>query len=382
MLHSELIRVASEVLHIKTPQLIGIIAGCIVFTITISVVFYLLYASGTTTRFIEELKSNQQPSNVAKTKQASHQHQDFPKIYDYLLNAAKILPIKPNPPIIQGKNIVVRQLIDEDLPNLVAVSNGDAIFGESAYNPARIWGWMEVALNQPKFEEMNEDVELSEKNSSLKKLIWPSESTSLFHSTFSCDEKSVNLVIMDKELDTPVGMLSLLDNNPEHLAVRIGNIWLSPAYQGKKIAHEAMFYVLGFLFTQGYRRVTAELDARHLLYRKFLERCHFKLEAVLRKHKIVCQRNRDTALYVLLNSEFDEATKGFQRLLGIGKGDGVRAVDFGQSAQTTKTANGPTSKLEREAKEQLINNTQKSVRDRTMMSKRKKDKSNKNKKNK
>ena len=39
---------------IKTPQLIGIIAGCVVFVITIGTVFYLLYASGSLKKLAED----------------------------------------------------------------------------------------------------------------------------------------------------------------------------------------------------------------------------------------------------------------------------------------------------------------------------------------
>ena len=66
-----------------------------------------------------------------------------------------------------------------------------------------------------------------------------------------------------------------------------------------------------------YRRVTVEVDARHVIMRKFLERCGFKLEAVLRKHRVVDRRNSDSALYVLLNSEWIEADQALKKLLGL-----------------------------------------------------------------
>jgi hypothetical protein len=51
--------------------------------------------------------------------------------------------------------------------------------------------------------------------------------------------------------------------------------------------------------------------------RKFLERCGFKLEAVLRKHRIVDSRNSDTALYVILNSEWPDTEIKLKKLLGL-----------------------------------------------------------------
>ena len=67
----------------------------------------------------------------------------------------------------------------------------------------------------------------------------------------------------------------------------------------------------------GYRRITAEVDARCVIGRKFLERCGFQLEAVLRKHKIVQNRNSDTALYVVLNSDWVDVERKLKVLLGM-----------------------------------------------------------------
>ena len=76
--------------------------------------------------------------------------------------------------------------------------------------------------------------------------------------------------------------------------------------------------VIHFLTMSGYRRVTAELDERHVIGRKFLQRCGFELEAVLRKHRVVGNRNRNTALYVLLNSDWQESSeKKLQSLLRL-----------------------------------------------------------------
>lgn len=67
----------------------------------------------------------------------------------------------------------------------------------------------------------------------------------------------------------------------------------------------------------GYRRISAEVDERHVIGRKFLERCGFQLEAVLRKHKILQQRNSNTALYVVLNSEWVDVERKLKHYLGI-----------------------------------------------------------------
>ena len=65
-------------------------------------------------------------------------------------------------------------------------------------------------------------------------------------------------------------------------------------------------FVLNYLFQNGYRRVTAEVDERNIIARKFLQRCGYQLEAVLRKSKIVQNKNSNSALYSMLNSEWPD----------------------------------------------------------------------------
>lgn len=59
------------------------------------------------------------------------------------------------------------------------------------------------------------------------------------------------------------------------------------------------------------------MDERHVIGRKYLERCGFTLECVLRKHKILQQRNSNTALYVVLNSEWVDVERKLKGYLGI-----------------------------------------------------------------
>ena len=69
------------------------------------------------------------------------------------------------------------------------------------------------------------------------------------------------------------------------------------------------------MYVLGYRRLTVEIDARNVICKKFLDKAGFKLEAILRKHKIVYERNCDTCVYVLLNSEFEEVNTKLSRVL-------------------------------------------------------------------
>ena len=69
----------------------------------------------------------------------------------------------------------------------------------------------------------------------------------------------------------------------------------------------------------GFRRVWAEVDERHAIAKRFLSRSGWTLEAVLHKHRIVQKRNRNSAIYVMLNSDWSSggARESLRKKLGL-----------------------------------------------------------------
>jgi RimJ/RimL family protein N-acetyltransferase len=318
----------SVALSIKAPQLVGILAGVIVFTLTIAVVVYLMFKSGSISKFLEEMQQN--PRNATTRGSAGFKSQEpgasgctpppqydtRPELYEHLLEAAKTLPLQPAPPQLEGRNMSVRALdLLEDVDLLVEASNGSAQYHESAYDPVtRIWGWL--SLNPPSIFYQGEELPSHGQGEAA----WPFASKDAFLKHFGVPPANgTHLVIVDEVVKKPVGMISLVSNQPSNLAVRLDNIWLTPAYQGdaRRMAHETVLLLLTWLTESGYRRITCEVDLRHVVMRKFVERCGFTSEAVLRKHRVVSRRNRDTALYVLLNSDWTDAQTSLKIHLGI-----------------------------------------------------------------
>jgi hypothetical protein len=130
-----------------------------------------------------------------------------------LLKASVTLPSVPAVPELQSTKIVVRPMKDTDVPNLVAASDGSALFGESSYDPLRIWRWLPDA---------NIAAELHGGQH-------PSDSEEIFAKVFpSCPQTGadfIHLAIVDRIVKKPIGMLSVVDNNVKNLSARIG--WYS-----------------------------------------------------------------------------------------------------------------------------------------------------------
>ena len=200
--------------HIKTPQLIGIIAGCLVFTVTISAVVLLLYKSGTLSRFRDEMMSGTPLClKSSKKEDISPQSSMLPELYEHLLSAASTLPLRPSVPEVKGKRLLLRPLQTTDIPLLIVASNGSALYGESAYDTARIWGW----INRVKSSISSND------KASIIASGQPCGSERELLEYYKKEPNSEHLVIVDRVTQKQIGMLSLVDNRPEDLNIRIGN---------------------------------------------------------------------------------------------------------------------------------------------------------------
>lgn len=97
------------------------------------------------------------------------------------------------------------------------------------------------------------------------------------------------------------GWLGLLDIEPGHARLELGNIWFPPGLARTQSATEAIALLLGHVFDDlGYRRVAWKCDARHAASRSAAERLGFRYEGTARAHMIVRGRRRDTAYYAML----------------------------------------------------------------------------------
>lgn len=101
------------------------------------------------------------------------------------------------------------------------------------------------------------------------------------------------------------GWLTLMDIQPAHATIELGNIWFAPAMQRTRAATEAMFLLLRMAADElGYRRLTWKCNALNAPSRRAGERLGFRFEGVLRSHLVVKGRQRDTAYFSILGDEW------------------------------------------------------------------------------
>ncbi|MGI3901804.1 MAG: GNAT family N-acetyltransferase [Janthinobacterium lividum] len=118
--------------------------------------------------------------------------------------------------------------------------------------------------------------------------------------------------IVDKVSGEAVGYGTLMRHDPAHRVIEVGNILFAPALQRTPGATEAMALLAGHAFDDlGYRRYEWKCNALNAPSRAAAERLGFVYEGLFRQHMIVKGRNRDTAWYSMLDTEWPPVRRAF-----------------------------------------------------------------------
>jgi len=122
--------------------------------------------------------------------------------------------------------------------------------------------------------------------------------------------------ILDRQAGAARGIATFMSIEPEHGAIEIGHIWLSPQLQRTRQATEAIFLMARHAFdVLGYRRLEWKCDAANEPSRRAAERFGFVFEGVFRQHRVIKGRNRDTAWYSITDSEWPVRRAAFEAWL-------------------------------------------------------------------
>jgi RimJ/RimL family protein N-acetyltransferase len=131
--------------------------------------------------------------------------------------------------------------------------------------------------------------------------------------------------ILDAASGRAVGYASYLRIEPAHRVIEVGNILFTPALQRTTGATESMYLMARHIFEDlGYRRYEWKCSALNEPSRRAAERLGFTFEGIFRQHMIIKGRNRDTAWYSMLDSEWPARKAEFERWLDPSNFDGGR----------------------------------------------------------
>jgi RimJ/RimL family protein N-acetyltransferase len=123
-------------------------------------------------------------------------------------------------------------------------------------------------------------------------------------------------VILDQASGHAVGQAAYLRIEPAHRCIEVGYIVYAPELQRTVGATEVMQLMAKYVFEDlGYRRYEWKCDALNAPSRRAAQRLGFTYEGTFRQHMIAKGRNRDTAWFSMLDSEWPARRAAFEHWL-------------------------------------------------------------------
>ena len=121
--------------------------------------------------------------------------------------------------------------------------------------------------------------------------------------------------VIERGSGRALGVASYLRIEPAEGCLEVGHICYSPRLQRTTAATEAMYLLMARAFELGYRRYEWKCDALNAPSRAAAERLGFSYEGTFRQARVYRGRNRDTAWYSVIDSEWPVLRDAFERWL-------------------------------------------------------------------
>ncbi|HVG99051.1 MAG TPA: GNAT family protein [Chloroflexota bacterium] len=122
--------------------------------------------------------------------------------------------------------------------------------------------------------------------------------------------------VVDVASGRAVGLCSYLRIDPSNGVIEIGHLQFSPRLQRTPAATEATFLLIRRAFDElGYRRMEWKCDSLNAPSRAAAERLGFRFEGIFRQAVVYKGRNRDTAWYSIVDSEWPSRRAACERWL-------------------------------------------------------------------
>jgi len=122
----------------------------------------------------------------------------------------------------------------------------------------------------------------------------------------------VPLAVIDKADGKAKGHLWIMEIRPANGVFEVGWITYSPSLQRTRVATEAIYLVGDYGFSLGYRRYEWKCNDLNEPSKRAALRFGFQYEGLFRQHMVVKGRNRDTAWFSILDSEWPARAQAFR----------------------------------------------------------------------
>ncbi len=122
--------------------------------------------------------------------------------------------------------------------------------------------------------------------------------------------------VVDNASGRALGFQALMRIDPSNRVIEVGNITYTPAMQRTAGATEAQYLFAQYVFdVLGNRRYEWKCNNLNAPSKRAAERFGFTFEGIFRQHMIVKGRNRDTAWFAMLDSEWLARKAAYERWL-------------------------------------------------------------------
>ena len=139
--------------------------------------------------------------------------------------------------------------------------------------------------------------------------------------------------VIDRSTGRAEGRQSLMRIVPEHGCIEIGHIHWGPAIARTRVTTEALYLAACYVFdTLGYRRFEWKCDNDNAPSKRAAQRFGFTAEGVFRQHLVIKGRNRDTAWFAMIDTEWPRLRAAYEAWL-----DPANFDDAGQQRRTLQS---------------------------------------------
>lgn len=127
----------------------------------------------------------------------------------------------------------------------------------------------------------------------------------------------MHYAVIDLASGQAVGTFALMRIDAANGVIEMGYVTYSPRMKRTRISTEVISLLLSYVFEElGYRRFEWKCDSLNAPSRAAAERYGFTFEGIFRQAIVTRGRNRDTAWYSIINSEYPALRTAYENWLG------------------------------------------------------------------